>query len=188
MRLSYVIMFAAIGLWLAAGSTVCGLPPVPRGEGVHVDVEPGGVHVQTPGVRIGEPSGMARATDLIGLKVCNAANENLGTIENLVLDASSGTIRYAVLSFGTTLGMGGKLIAIPWQQLRLAPKETSSAGMQEPQHFVLDVPKEVLTNAPGFEKDHWPNFADRTWSVEIERYFNTHRAARRAVRESQPTR
>ena len=63
----------------------------------------------------------ARYTDIvpakktvIGSKVVNAQNEDLGKIEDLVVDAGAGRIAYAVLSFGGFLGMGDKYFAIPW--------------------------------------------------------------------------
>jgi hypothetical protein len=46
----------------------------------------------------------------IGNKVVNAQNEDLGRIEDLVLDAGTGRIAYAVLSFGGFLGMGDKYL------------------------------------------------------------------------------
>ena len=68
---------------------------------------------------------IARYTDIvpakkkvIGSKVVNAQNENLGTIEDLVIDAGAGRIAYAVLSFGGFLGMGDKYFAIPWNAFR----------------------------------------------------------------------
>jgi sporulation protein YlmC with PRC-barrel domain len=179
MRLWSVVLVAVAAGFLLAPTASLGVPPPATRPGVTVDVQPGGVHVAAPGVRIGE--GMtAKATDLIGLTVFDSANADLGKIENLVVDTTSGTVRYAVLSFGTTLGMGGKLVAIPWDQLRLASKE---AGGQAGMSFVFDAPKDVIVRAPVFQNNQWPNFADRHWSVEIDKYFNTHRAARRVTRE-----
>jgi hypothetical protein len=51
---------------------------------------------------------------VIGSSVVNKHNEDLGKIEDLVLDAGAGRIAYAVLSFGGFLGMGDKYFAIPW--------------------------------------------------------------------------
>jgi sporulation protein YlmC with PRC-barrel domain len=82
-----------------------------------------------------------------GDKVVNRAGEDLGKIEELMVDIQSGRIAYAVLSFGGFLGMGGKFFAIPWQALTLRPHEHA---------FLLDIPKEILEKAEGFEKDNWP--------------------------------
>jgi hypothetical protein len=38
--------------------------------------------------------------------------------------------------------------------------------------MILDVPKERLENAPGFDKDNWPNFADTTWLQDVHSYYS----------------
>ncbi|HVS03537.1 MAG TPA: PRC-barrel domain-containing protein, partial [Thermoanaerobaculia bacterium] len=82
--------------------------------------------------------------------------------KELMIDVDQGRVAYAVLSFGGFLGMGDKLFAIPFESLRLdATKE----------HFLLDLPKERLEKAPGFDKDNWPSTADRTWGEEIHRFY-----------------
>lgn len=59
-----------------------------------------------------------------------------------MLDVPSGRVAYAVLSFGGFLGMGEKLFAEPWSALTL---DTVN------KRFVLDVTKDRLTDAPGFD-------------------------------------
>jgi sporulation protein YlmC with PRC-barrel domain len=103
------------------------------------------------------------AATLIGDKVVNAAGESLGKIEAIMLDVRSGRIAYAVLSFGGFLGMGSKLFAIPWSALTLDAKE---------RRFVLNVSKEKLENAEGFDKDQWPSMADMTWAVRVHEYYD----------------
>ena len=55
---------------------------------------------------------------VIGSKVVNQQGEDLGTIEDIVVDVDVGRIAYAVLSFGGFLGMGDKYFAIPWEAFR----------------------------------------------------------------------
>ena len=102
------------------------------------------------------------ADTLEGNQVVNADGEDLGEIEDIMLDVPNGRIAYAVLSFGGFMGVGEKLFAIPWQALTLDADNKC---------FVLDVPKERLQNAPGFNKDHWPSMADMTWATEIPNYY-----------------
>jgi PRC-barrel domain len=99
---------------------------------------------------------------VIGSKVVNAQHENLGKIEDLVLDAGAGRIAYAILSFGGFLGMGDKYFAIPWNALRF-----NLSG----KHAVLNLDKKLLGNAPGFDKDNWPNMADSTWGTSIYKHY-----------------
>jgi hypothetical protein len=77
----------------------------------------------------------------------------------------SGRISYAVLSFGGLLGMGDKLFAVPWQALEL---DTTN------KRFILDVSKERLENAPGFDKDRWPDMASSEFTSQIHGFYGTH--------------
>jgi sporulation protein YlmC with PRC-barrel domain len=100
-------------------------------------------------------------------KICsdhvkNAAGEDLGKIEDLMIDLHSGRIAYAVLSFGGFLKMGNKLFAIPWEALKL------DAAKKE---FILHVDKSRLENATGFDKDKWPNMADPTFGSNLYRHY-----------------
>ncbi len=102
-----------------------------------------------------------------------------------MIDLQDGRVAYAVLSFGGFLGMGDKLFAIPWQALSLRPHEHA---------FLLDIPRDVLEKAEGFDKDNWPITRDelsRTytyygyqpyWRTESER-IATGRKVRHEQRE-----
>ena len=62
------------------------------------------------------------ATTLKDQDVVNGANEDIGTIEDFMIDLESGRVNYAVLSFGGFLGMGDKLFAVPYEALRIDPE------------------------------------------------------------------
>jgi hypothetical protein len=111
----------------------------------------------------------ARYTDIvpakrtvIGSRVVNGQNEDLGKIEDLVLDVGAGRIAYAVLSFGGFVGLGEKYFAIPWNAFHFNLKES---------RVVLNVDKKLLASAPGFEKERWPNMADSTWGNSIHKHY-----------------
>jgi hypothetical protein len=99
---------------------------------------------------------------VIGSNVVNSQNEDLGKIEDVVLDAASGRIVYAVLSFGGFLGMGDKYFAIPWNAIHFDMSQ---------EHAVLNIDKKLLDNASGFDKDNWPNMADATWGNRIYKHY-----------------
>lgn len=102
------------------------------------------------------------ASELTRDKVKNLAGETLGDIEDLVIDLESGRIAYSVLRFGGKLGLGNKLFAIPWQALTLDPEKDC---------FLLDVKKETLQNAPGFDKDKWPDMSDTRWGAGVHTHY-----------------
>ena len=103
------------------------------------------------------------AHTLSGDKVVNSAGEELGHIEDFMLDLESGRIRYAVLSFGGVLGVGDKLFAVPPEALTI-----DSANKR----LLLDFDKEHLTNAPGFDKDNWPDFANEQFGQQVYDHYD----------------
>ncbi|HSL45505.1 MAG TPA: PRC-barrel domain-containing protein [Anaerolineales bacterium] len=104
------------------------------------------------------------AGSIIGSKVVNTEGELLGNIKDMVVDLDDSQIAYAVLSFGGFMGVGDKLFAIPLEALTFDTKTNSA---------VLDVDKDVLKNAPGFDKDKWPDDAqyDAGWLLDIYEYY-----------------
>ncbi|QOY93522.1 PRC-barrel domain-containing protein [Massilia sp. UMI-21] len=104
------------------------------------------------------------ADTLIGDSVVNGQEQDLGDIKEIMLDMQTGQVAYAVLAFGGFLGIGEKLFAVPWQALHL---DTANKRM------VLDVDKERLKHAPGFDKDHWPDMSDAGWATGVHSFYGT---------------
>jgi hypothetical protein len=96
--------------------------------------------------------------------VVNSQEDDLGEIKEIMLDMRSGQVAYAVLAFGGMLGLGEKLFAVPWQALQL---DTVN------KRFVLNVEKERLKNAPGFDPDAWPDMSDIGWSNQVHGFYGT---------------
>ncbi len=101
---------------------------------------------------------------LVGDGVRNNAGEDLGKIHDIMIDLESGKIAYAVLSFGGVLGIGDKLFAIPWRLFSISQDEHA---------FILDFPREKLENAPGFDKDNWPDMTDPAWISNMQSFYGT---------------
>jgi len=118
-----------------------------------------------PDTRHGPGPEIMGAGTLIGNDVYNDDDENVGGIKEIMLDMRSGRIGYAVLSFGGFIGLGEKLFAVPWGALNLDPQN---------KRFTLKVDKQRLKEAPGFDRDHWPNMADESWAREIHAYYQSH--------------
>ena len=102
------------------------------------------------------------AKSLIGARIENLKGDNLGKIEDLVIEPIEGRVGYAVLSFGGFLGMGEKLFAVPLQAMKTSTEDRT---------FVLDVDKDRLKNAPGFDRDRWPDMNDRAFSSTVYNYY-----------------
>jgi sporulation protein YlmC with PRC-barrel domain len=118
-------------------------------------------------------------SDLIGMKVVSTQNEDLGKIDDVVV-YPGGDAAYAVLSFGGVLGVGDKLFAIPWSSFRSNVDLIKNDPMNRDgeivkrdgeRTLVLNVEKDRLKGAPGFDKDNWPIRANAGWTKEIDEYY-----------------
>ncbi len=117
-----------------------------------------------PDTRHGPGPHLMGADTLVGNAVYNRESQDLGEIKEIMLDMRSGRVSYAVLSFGSFMGIGGKLFAVPWEALKL---DTAN------KRFVLDVNKDRLQSAPGFDTSRWPDMADESWEKDIHAWYGT---------------
>jgi len=102
------------------------------------------------------------ATTIIGDAIENHLGEDLGTIDNLMVNLHTGEIEYAVVAFGSFLGIGGKLFAIPFSELVLDPQKAV---------FVLNRDRAYLKAAPGFDQGHWPDTNDQKYFNDVKTYY-----------------
>jgi sporulation protein YlmC with PRC-barrel domain len=116
-----------------------------------------------PDLRHGPGPHVMGAGTLVGNDVVSPAGEALGSIKEIMLDMRTSRVRYAVLSCGGFLSVGEKLFAVPWEALTLDT---------ENKRFVLDVTRERLDSAPGFDKNQWPDMADPTWEKAIHAHYD----------------
>ena len=102
------------------------------------------------------------ASTLNGNDVKNAQGESLGHVKDIMLDTANSRVAYYVLSFGGLLGMGDKLFAIPPEAMKLNTNDKC---------FILNIDKDRLKNAEGFDKDKWPNMADPTFRTNLYQHY-----------------
>jgi hypothetical protein len=60
------------------------------------------------------------------------------------------------------MGFGDKWFAVPWDAMQFSPHDKK---------FILNVNKELLEQAPGFDKDHWPSPDSRQFALEVYKYY-----------------
>ncbi len=108
-----------------------------------------------------QPQSLSAST-ITGNDVRNVDGDKLGHIEEIVIDLQDGRVGYAVLSSGGFLGLGEKLFAIPWDLISVDT---------EAKEVVIDLAKEDLENAPGFDKDNWPDIHDLAWVGDVYRHY-----------------
>jgi hypothetical protein len=95
--------------------------------------------------------------------VVNRNDEELGELEHVVIDAMLGKVAYAVLVRGGVLGLGERLHAIPWDALEVDASR---------RRFVLDIDKDRLDAAPGFDDEHWPAM-ESAWADAIRAFYSS---------------
>ena len=105
-----------------------------------------------------------KASNIVGVSVVNRANESLGDIKEIVIDTHSGKVAYAVVAFGGFLGMGEKLFAVPFGSLKYDVVESN---------YQLDMSKERLQEAPGFDPDSWPQMDQEQWNRDVYKFYNS---------------
>lgn len=134
---------------------------------VNVQIGRDGVKVDTPNSRAisGKVATAHRASKIAGMTVKNRNNEDLGKVEDLVID-ERGNVRYAALSYGGFLGFNDKLFAVPWKALTIKTDVNNNS-----QYVELNVSRKYLENAPGFPSDKWPTFADPEVNAKVDAFY-----------------
>lgn len=101
-------------------------------------------------------------TSMDGMTVKNPAGEELGKVEDMMINLDEGKVEYVVMESGTFLGMGGKLFAIPFEALQVDPRDKV---------FILDKDKDYVKKSPGFDKSHWPATNDHNFYNDVRTYY-----------------
>lgn len=101
----------------------------------------------TPGVPVTGENDTSRLSNLLDFDVWNQNGEQIGEVEDMVLDADNTNISYVVIETGGFLDIGDKTVLIPWNSLEL---QLQADGAQE-NAFVLTSDPEMLNNAPDMD-------------------------------------
>jgi sporulation protein YlmC with PRC-barrel domain len=100
---------------------------------------------------------------LKGARVHNFAGDDLGKVDDFVVDLDSGRCSYVVVAVGGFLGMGDKLFPVPWDLFTMRTED---------HEFFLDVEKQMLLDAPGFERSKWPDMGDQAWASVVTAHYS----------------
>ena len=120
--------------------------------------------VNHEGAQANTPVRRLTATSIIGDKVQNPEGDDLGKIDNVMINLKDGRVEYVVVEMGSFLGIGGKLFAIPFSELHVDPvKEV----------FILRRNREYLKKIPGFDKLHWPDTNSHEYYDEVNTYWGS---------------
>jgi len=101
-------------------------------------------------------------TTMLGSTVQNLQGEELGTLNDLVVNPADNRVVYGVLASGGLLGLGEKLFAVPLSALQHAAKVDT---------LLLDMAQERLKQAPEFNPHNWPQMTDRQWITSVYTFY-----------------
>lgn len=154
---------------------------VDRDRGVSVDVRTGERRADTD--RRAAHSKTIRVSELTGTTVRNEADENLGSIHDVVIDLESGCVNYVAISVGGVLGVGAKYFAVPLDALERRTAEDNTKIV------IWNVDQQTLDNAEGFDNENWPDRpanqlgARQARSQDRTQYDTGERQAQRPIQE-----
>ena len=111
-------------------------------------------------------------SNLIGMEVQNAQGEDVGEVEDIVLD-SEGKVRYAAVSYGGFLGMGEDMYAVPMKAFTF---KRDKDMFYDDVVLMLNVSAEQLKDQKGFDKDNWPNLDDENYRNELDARYDVNSA------------
>src|SRR5262245_61787333 len=139
-RQAFTAMLAIWALWLGIEALAQGIPAP----------APGALPALQDAV-------LLRSKTLFEYRVKSPQGEDLGQIEEVMIDMELGRVAYAVLSFGGLWGLGSKGVPVPWDAVALRPDEK----------VLLKIAKDKIDKAPNFESATLPELANRPWGAVI---------------------
>lgn len=104
-----------------------------------------------------------RASDLLGKDIRSRTGEEIGEVEELVINMANGKVHYAVMDFDVGWTTPDKRVIVPLQSF-------TGAGRDE---LVLDVDRQKVQALKDFTQDRYGNLSDRNWLVDVDRYLIT---------------
>lgn len=110
----------------------------------------------------GEFHNVHKASDVIGMKVRNVSNEDMGKIDNLMINLPQGRIVYAILDPDRSLNLGKDLYALPPNAFSLNTDRKT---------LTSDISKEKLAGAPHFAANNWAQLADSSFASQVYQYY-----------------
>ncbi len=95
------------------------------------------------------------ATKLQGIAVMGAQEQELGTVQDAMMDLSAKKIAYVALAPAGVLGLGEKMFAVPVDQI-------SNIDVNQGR-MMVNISQDQLKANPGFTQDNWPTQASTEW-------------------------
>jgi len=159
------VAISAVSVLASAQNIVAPTPPAGENrDSVNQGLNPGAADQKTSATTI-------RVSQLMGMDIVNSRGQDVGEVHDVVLDGETGRLRYLAVTYGGFLGFGDKLFAVPYEAFRYQVDPDDG----DEYVFVLDVTQQQMEGAQGFDQDNWPNFADKTFTADLDRRYRIER-------------
>ncbi len=120
---------------------------------------------QTTTTPVTGATGFRLGSDITGTTVFNPKLEEIGTINEFVVDETTGNVRFAVVGVGGFLGMGETDVIVPWLAFQFKHNNKGEVT------HMLNVTREQLEKAPRFDREKFEQFYPREMSEPIFRHY-----------------
>ena len=113
------------------------------------------------------------ASEIKGARVINFQNENIGDVDELLIEPDTAQIRFAVLSVGGFLGLGSTKVAVPWMAFQIVSERNKI------KYMMLDATRERLEKAPRVEGKNYERLYPANAAEPIFVYWDVEWTAER---------
>jgi sporulation protein YlmC with PRC-barrel domain len=96
--------------------------------------------------------------DLIGSNLIGRTGDTAGTVNDIIVDARTGKVRYAIASIGGVMGLGDKVVAVPAGELRWDHNANA---------YVLGMTASRLGDMPAFDAKNWRELQRDNWEKAL---------------------
>jgi sporulation protein YlmC with PRC-barrel domain len=104
------------------------------------------------------------ASEIRGTHVKNPQGQDLGTIDEVLIDPDTGQVRFVILEVGGFLGLGSTRVAVPLSAFQITEEGNKP-------NWVLDADKDKLKNAPKVEGQNYQRLYTKTEAKPIFIYW-----------------
>jgi sporulation protein YlmC with PRC-barrel domain len=112
-----------------------------------------------------EEATLLPASEIKGTKVTNFQHQEIGDIDEVLIETDLGQVRFAVLSVGGFLGLGSTRVAVPWQAFQIV-------NVDGKVKYLLDATREHLENAPRVEDKNYERLYPAATAQPIFAYWD----------------
>ena len=129
---------------------------------------------ETAGVPVTGDVNPARISNQLDFTVWSQDGEQIGDVEDMVLNLDDPQVAYVIVGTGGFLDLGDREVLVPWEALELQTGTGDTTGGQQ-NAFILQTDVDTFRNAPDFDLGNLPERGQpvANWDVDIRTYWES---------------